>query len=252
MPIARRAEGSIWRSPTSARRSSRTSKGRSNVYSLQVGVPAQAKPAIEAKPPEPRRRWRLTLGLLAAGYALLLALVGGGAWYFINANRSAVVAAAAIAVLPFDNLGGDEQSSRLADGMTEDVITDLARYRHLLVIARNSTMTYRRQARRRAAGRQGSQRRLCPGGLHSASSRPAAGDGGAHRRCHRRTAVVGALGPASPGYVLRAGRGGRQGRGFARRKWRLKPRGDPKPPAVGSQAARPSKSFSLPLLVARP
>jgi TolB-like protein len=40
-------------------------------------------------------------------------------------------------------LGGDEQASRLADGMTEDVITDLARYKDLLVIARNSTMTYK-------------------------------------------------------------------------------------------------------------
>ena len=48
-----------------------------------------------------------------------------------------------IAVLPFDNLGGDEQASRLADGMTEDVITDLARYKDLLVIARNSTMAYK-------------------------------------------------------------------------------------------------------------
>ena len=48
-----------------------------------------------------------------------------------------------MAVLPFDNLGGDEQASRLADGMTEDVITDLARYKDLLVIARNSTLAYK-------------------------------------------------------------------------------------------------------------
>ena len=40
-------------------------------------------------------------------------------------------------------MGGDEQASRLADGMTEDVITDLGRYKHLLVIARNSTMAYK-------------------------------------------------------------------------------------------------------------
>ena len=34
-----------------------------------------------------------------------------------------------IAVLPFDNLGGDEATGRLADGITEDIITDLARFR---------------------------------------------------------------------------------------------------------------------------
>ena len=116
------------------------------VYSLQVGVPAQAKPAT-AKPPHPKRR--SALALLAAGYALLLVLIGGGAWYFLPGSRlwpverSVSVAEPSIAVLPFDNLGGDEQASRLADGMTEDVITDLARYKDLLVIARNSTMTYK-------------------------------------------------------------------------------------------------------------
>src|ERR1700722_10602563 len=51
------------------------------VYSLRVGVPAQAKPATEAKPPHPKRR--PALGLLAAGYALSLVLVAGGAWYFL-------------------------------------------------------------------------------------------------------------------------------------------------------------------------
>jgi TolB-like protein len=33
-----------------------------------------------------------------------------------------------IAVLPFANLGGDEATGRLADGITEDIITDLARF----------------------------------------------------------------------------------------------------------------------------
>ena len=111
------------------------------VYSLQVGVPAQAKPAMAAKPPEPKGRSRLAL--LAAGIAALLLVIAAGAWHFLGGNRSALVAAPAIAVLPFDNLGGDEQASRLADGMTEDVITDLARYKDFLVIARNSTMTYK-------------------------------------------------------------------------------------------------------------
>jgi adenylate cyclase len=110
------------------------------VYSLQVGVPAQAKPVMPAKPPEPRGHLRLAL--VAAGIAALIA-IGIGAWHFLGASRPALAAAPAVAVLPFDNLGGDEQASRLADGMTEDVITDLARYKNLLVIARNSTLTYK-------------------------------------------------------------------------------------------------------------
>ena len=46
-------------------------------------------------------------------------------------------------MLPFDNLGGDEATGRLADGITEDMITDLARFRDLDVIARNSTEVYK-------------------------------------------------------------------------------------------------------------
>jgi adenylate cyclase len=110
------------------------------VYSLQVGVPAQAKPVMPAKPPEPKGRLRLAL--VAAGIAALIA-VAVGAWHFLGASRPALAAAPAVAVLPFDNLGGDEQASRLADGMTEDVITDLARYKELMVIARNSTLAYK-------------------------------------------------------------------------------------------------------------
>ncbi|MDX2307276.1 MAG: hypothetical protein NW216_03455 [Hyphomicrobium sp.] len=48
-----------------------------------------------------------------------------------------------IAVLPFDNLGGDARWQRFADGITEDIITDLAHFRNLDVIARNSTATFK-------------------------------------------------------------------------------------------------------------
>jgi TolB-like protein len=48
-----------------------------------------------------------------------------------------------IAVLPFDNLSGDPQHERLADGITEDIIADLSRYPDLFVIARNSVFTYK-------------------------------------------------------------------------------------------------------------
>jgi adenylate cyclase len=51
-----------------------------------------------------------------------------------------------IAVLPFDNLSGDAGQAHLADGIAEDVISLLSRVRWLLVIARNSTFTYKGRA----------------------------------------------------------------------------------------------------------
>jgi adenylate cyclase len=49
----------------------------------------------------------------------------------------------ALAVLPFDNLSGDPAQAYFSDGLTEDIITDLAGQRELLVIARNSSFANR-------------------------------------------------------------------------------------------------------------
>ncbi len=51
-----------------------------------------------------------------------------------------------IAVLPFTNMSGDPEQEYFADGMTEDLITDLAKISGLLVIARNSTFAYKGQS----------------------------------------------------------------------------------------------------------
>ena len=51
-----------------------------------------------------------------------------------------------IAVLPFDNLSGDAEQEYFADGIAEDLITELSRLRWLSVTARNSTFTYKGQA----------------------------------------------------------------------------------------------------------
>ncbi|HME19774.1 MAG TPA: adenylate/guanylate cyclase domain-containing protein [Acetobacteraceae bacterium] len=48
-----------------------------------------------------------------------------------------------IAVLPFDNLSGDPDQQYFADGLTEDILTALARFTQLIVIARNSTFVYK-------------------------------------------------------------------------------------------------------------
>jgi len=52
----------------------------------------------------------------------------------------------AIAVLPFDNLSGDPEQEYFADGLTEDILTDLARVSTLFVVARNTVFTLKGQA----------------------------------------------------------------------------------------------------------
>ena len=49
----------------------------------------------------------------------------------------------AIAVLPFTNMGGDPEQEYFADGITEDIITNLSLWRTFPVISRNSSFTYR-------------------------------------------------------------------------------------------------------------
>lgn len=48
-----------------------------------------------------------------------------------------------IAVLPFANMSGDPEQEFFADGLTEDIITELSRFRDILVISRNSTFVYK-------------------------------------------------------------------------------------------------------------
>ena len=51
-----------------------------------------------------------------------------------------------IAVLPFTNMSGDPEQEYFSDGITEDIITELARFRSLFVIARHSSFTFRGQS----------------------------------------------------------------------------------------------------------
>lgn len=70
----------------------------------------------------------------------------------VTASRTAVRTAQpagtkpSIAVLPFTNISGDSEQEYFSDGITEDIITELSRFRNLLVIARNSSFTYKGQA----------------------------------------------------------------------------------------------------------
>jgi adenylate cyclase len=109
------------------------------VYSVQVSVPARAKPATAAKPAEPKKR--SGLAPLAAGIAAFI-LIAGGTWYFFAANRS-TPARLSIVVLPFANLSGDPAQDYLVDALTDELTTSLARIPGNFVIARNSAMAFK-------------------------------------------------------------------------------------------------------------
>jgi adenylate cyclase len=53
-----------------------------------------------------------------------------------------------IVVLPFTNMSGDPEQEYFSDGITEDIITELSRFRSLFVIARNSSLHYKGQSPR--------------------------------------------------------------------------------------------------------
>jgi TolB-like protein len=118
------------------------------VYSLAVGKPALAKPT---KPAVPKQRSIFVL--LGAGIVALIA-IAGSAWYFLGANRPATVTSNApatraeaahlsIVVLPFTNLSGDPDQDYFADGITDNLTTDLSRIRNSFVIARNTAFTFK-------------------------------------------------------------------------------------------------------------
>ena len=52
-----------------------------------------------------------------------------------------------IAVLPFTNMSGDPEQQYFTDGITNDIITELSRFRSLFVIARNSSFQYGKDRR---------------------------------------------------------------------------------------------------------
>ena len=75
--------------------------------------------------------------------------IGGGAAgadKIASALRPPLPGRPSIAVLPFDNLSGEPEHEFFADGMAEDIIAGLSKFRWLFVIARNSSFTYKGRA----------------------------------------------------------------------------------------------------------
>lgn len=77
-----------------------------------------------------------------------------------------------IAILPFDNMSGDPEQGYFADGITEDIITDLSKVSGLFVIARNSSFAYRgRTSDIRQVSRELGVRYVLEGSVRRAANR---------------------------------------------------------------------------------
>ena len=96
----------------------------------------------------PDRRRRIVLGLAA----LLILLATGGIWWvssrrFLSQRADGTQAPRlSIVVLPFTNLSGDPNQDYFADGVTEDLTTDLSRLAGGFVISRNTAFTFKGKA----------------------------------------------------------------------------------------------------------
>jgi adenylate cyclase len=124
-----------------------------HVYSLEVGQPAEAKPASaataavkqETATAAPRTSAWSSRWLARAAIAALLLPAAAGGWYVLGGRltKPAQAGHLSIVVLPFANLSGDPRQDYFADGVTENLTTELSRIRDSFVIARNTAFTFK-------------------------------------------------------------------------------------------------------------
>jgi len=118
----------------------------------EIEVPTSGAP--EPKPDARRRRLRKIGGVIAGAAAVGTVLAGlTGYWTTYRTVTKEILAPAkpapaeaarlSIVVLPFANLSGDPSQDYFADGITEDLTTDLSRIGGSFVIARNTAFTYK-------------------------------------------------------------------------------------------------------------
>src|SRR5213595_356103 len=99
----------------------------------------RATPTVSA--PGTHRRRNLTL-LIATGV-----IVSAAAGFFLLPRASARKIDKSIAVLPFENLSDEKENAYFADGIQDDILTNLSKIGDLKVISRTSVMSYRDGAR---------------------------------------------------------------------------------------------------------
>src|SRR5213079_535610 len=100
-------------------------------------VTPQGIRATPSAPTAPRRR-RNVVALVAIGI-----IVSVAAGFFLLPRASAPNIDKSIAVLPFENFSDDKENAYFADGIQDDILTNLAKIGDLKVISRTSVMPYR-------------------------------------------------------------------------------------------------------------
>jgi TolB-like protein/DNA-binding winged helix-turn-helix (wHTH) protein/Tfp pilus assembly protein PilF len=102
--------------------------------------PQTLEPAAAKRQPARIAAWAV------AAATLLLLLAAMLAWIRSTSNSS-LPSIRSLAVLPLENLSGDASQDYFTDGMTDELITQLAQIRDLRVISRSSMMTYKRSSK---------------------------------------------------------------------------------------------------------
>jgi len=120
------------------------------VADATVTLPAERGATGSVTPEEskvPRRQgynvWLYSLAAVAAVAAIALVYLGRRTLADRLLHREQAASIASIAVLPLDNLSGDKSQDYFADGMTDELITQLARDSTLRVTSRTSVMQYK-------------------------------------------------------------------------------------------------------------
>jgi adenylate cyclase len=140
------------------------------VYSLEVGQPAQGRPltspaTLKAESPARASGWWSSWPAIAAAILIVLLAAGAYAWRSGLAPRLLGASVAedklktaprlSLVVLPFDYLGGDPEQEYFADGITDDLTTDLSHMPGSFIIARDTAFTHKgRQVDAKAIGRE--------------------------------------------------------------------------------------------------
>ena len=111
-----------------------------NLYSDQVGNP-QLPSKLQATR---QRRVRIRWAEIAASLLVLAAIIGGAFFFFRRPLPSAPgIIEKSVAVLPFENLSTEKQNEYFADGMQDEILTNLAKIGDLKVISRTSVLQYK-------------------------------------------------------------------------------------------------------------
>jgi adenylate cyclase len=113
------------------------------VYALDIGKRDEAQSVNPAAPALTKKNSFLTP--LVVGIASVCVIAAVALWLFQNLHRSAPADPGhlSMVVLPFANLSGDPNQDYFADGITENLTTDLSRIRKSFVIAPRTALTYR-------------------------------------------------------------------------------------------------------------